>query len=155
MPVSIRRAVPEDAPVLARMRWDDSTDDGTPSAESLALFVEGFTEFVRSSLASDQWAIWVAESDGRVVAHIYVQIVEKVPRPGRFAARWGYATAVYAERGARNKGIGSCLLRRVIDWAKHQELELLLLWPSEGSVPFYERAGFVRSPEALELHLDS
>jgi GNAT superfamily N-acetyltransferase len=154
MSVSIRRAIPEDATALARMRWDDSTDHG-PSAESIALFAEDFAEFVRSSLASDQWAIWVAECDGQVVAHIYVQLVKKVPRPGRFAASWAYATAVYTVPGARNKGIGSRLLRRVIDWARYQELELLLLWPSDRSVAFYERAGFVRSPEALELHLDS
>jgi GNAT superfamily N-acetyltransferase len=123
--------------------------------QPFAAFAEGCVEFVRSALASGRWAIWVAESDGRMVAHIYVQVVEKVPRPGRDAARWGYTTAVYAAPGARDKGIDSLLLRRVIDWAKEQELELLLLWPSDRSVPFYERAGFAHSPDALELHLDS
>lgn len=63
-------------------------------------------------------------------------------------------TSVYALPEVRNQGIGSLLLRRVIEWAKEQRLELLLLWPSERSVPFYERAGFVRSPDALELHLE-
>lgn len=36
-------------------------------------------------------------------------------------------------------------------------LALLLVWPCERSVPFYdyERAGFIVSPDALGLHLDS
>lgn len=131
MSVSIRQAVLEDAPTLAQMRWDDSTEDGTPATQP------------------------DAESDGRVVAHIYVQLVGMVPRPDRFARRWGCVAAVYTVPEARNRGIGSRLRRRVIDWAKEEELESLLLWPSDRSVPFYERTGFVRGPDALELHLDS
>ena len=62
---------------------------------------------------------------------------------------------MYAVPEARNSGIGSALLRHVTGWARERNLELLLLWPSDRSVPFYERAGFVRSPEALELDLES
>lgn len=154
-PVSIRQAVPEDAPTLARMRWDDSTEDGTPVTQPDGEFEAAFAEFVRHALATDQWVIWLAESDGRLVSHVYVQIVGMVPRPGRFARRWGYAAAVYAAPDARNQGIGSTLLRSVIEWAKQEGLESLLLWPSDRSVPFYQRTGFVRSRDVLELHLDT
>jgi GNAT superfamily N-acetyltransferase len=151
--VRIRQATVADAEQLARLRWADSTEDGTVPAQSAAAFCAAFAGFVRRALAAGAWTVWVAEADGRLLAHVYVQAVEKVPRPDRPAARWGYATAVYTVPEARNQGIGSRLLRRVIAWAAADGLELLLLWPSERSVPFYERAGFGRSPDALERDL--
>lgn len=152
--VVIRQAVPADASELARMRWADSTEDEIPGAQPFAAFHDDFVAFVQSALQSDQWTVWVAEMDGPVVAHIYVHFVGKVPRPGRLAARWGYMTAVYAVPEIRNRGIGSQLLRHVINWASEQQLELLLVWPSTHSVPFYKRAGFITSPDdPLERHL--
>lgn len=155
MSIAIRQAIPEDAPTLARLRWDDSTEDGVPATLPDAAFAAGFAEFVRDALASGRWVIWIAESDGRVVGHLYVQVVGMIPRPGRFARRWGYVAAVYVIPEARNRGIGTRLLRSVIDWANEEGLESLLLWPSERSASLYERAGFVRSPDVMELSLDS
>ena len=114
-----------------------------------------FAGFVRRALAAGTWTVWVAEADGRLLAHVYVEAVEKVPRPDRPAARWGYTTAVYTVPEVRNRGIGSRLLRRVTDWAAAEGLEFLLLWPSERSGPFYDRAGFGRSPDARERHLST
>ncbi len=51
---SIRQALPDDAPALARMRWHDSTEDGMAAARPHAEFATGFAEFLRSALASDQ-----------------------------------------------------------------------------------------------------
>lgn len=64
-------------------------------------------------------------------------------------------TNVYAEPGVRNQGVGSLLMERVIGWARQQRLELLIVWPSERASSFYQRAGFVPSAEALELHFDT
>lgn len=151
--VRIRRAVAADAEQLAGLRWADSTEDGTVPAQPATDFCAAFVGFVREALAAGTWTIWVAEADGRLLAHLYVRAVEKVPRPDRPAAQWGYTIAVYTVPEARNLGIGSRLLHQVTDWADAEGLELLLLWPSEHSTPFYERAGFRRSPDALERHL--
>ncbi|HEV2125623.1 MAG TPA: GNAT family N-acetyltransferase, partial [Chloroflexota bacterium] len=142
---------------LAYMRWSFDLEDAndTTVLQEVAGFAEAFAEFLQSALASGRWTVWVAEMNGRLLAHMYVQFVDKVPRPGRLAARWGYVTNVYVEPTSRNRGIGSRLLRQVIDWARNERLQMLILWPSDRSLTFYERAGCVRSPDALELHLDS
>jgi hypothetical protein len=44
-------------------------------------------------------------------------------------------------------------MHSVIRWARAEDLELLMVWPSEASVDFYGRAGFERDPEALVLAL--
>jgi GNAT superfamily N-acetyltransferase len=152
--VVVRRAIGADAPQLARMRWADSTEAGTPSPQAAADFCREFEAFVRRAVAERQPAIWVAEVAGRVEAHLYVHVVERVPRPGRFERRWGYVSAVNTTPDERNRGIGSALLRHVVEWAMEERLESLALGPSERSVRFYERAGFVRSPDTMELQLD-
>ena len=149
----VRQATLADAAELARLRWDSSPDEVAASGQSFAEFAGGFADFLRDALAGDGWAIWVAERDGRLVANVYVRLVPKVPRPGRFGAFYGYVTNVYAEPDARNQGIGSAVLDAAIAWARERRLEFLIVWPAEESVRFYERAGFRRSPDALELHL--
>ena len=41
-------------------------------------------------------------------------------------------------------------MTHVLAWATEQDLESLIVWPSEASVRFYERAGFRGSPDMLE-----
>lgn len=155
-PPQFRQATAADADELARLRWEFSPDEVAASGQSFEEFRAEFRAFWASAVASGNWAVWVAEHGGRLVANIWLQVIHKVPRPGRFSGhnRYGYVTNVYTEPGLRGRGIGSELLKRVIGWARDQELEFLVVWPSEESVPFYERAGFGASPDALELHFD-
>ena len=41
-------------------------------------------------------------------------------------------------------------MARVLQWAGEQDLESLIVWPSETSVRFYQRAGFQGSSDMLE-----
>ena len=151
--IAIRPAVPGDAGELARLRWDFSPEEVQASGQSFADFAQGFEYFLKEALSLGRWRIWVAERDGSLIANTYVQVVAKVPRPGRFDSRYGYITNVYTEPAARGSGIGTRLLRQVIAWSREQGLQFLIVWPSDASIGFYERCGFVRSAEALELHL--
>ena len=145
----IRQATLADAAELARLRWDfsDQTD------QSFELFSHTFAAFLQHVFASDLWTVWVAESDGKIIANIYVQFVLKVPRPRRPEAYFGFVTNVYVEPFARNQGIGSHMLRTIQAWARGQHVQFLMLWPSEESVQFYQRAGFVRNEDILEYEL--
>jgi GNAT superfamily N-acetyltransferase len=150
----IRQATEADAAELARLRWDFSPEEVAASGQSFDQFREGFREFLVSALAGGNWCVWVAEQAGRLVANVWVQVIHPVPRPGRFGRRYGYITNVYSEPEVRGQGIGSCLLKCAIDWARDQRVAFLFLWPSEESVSFYQRAGFRHSPDTLERYLD-
>jgi GNAT superfamily N-acetyltransferase len=152
--VSIRQAVADDAPALGSLRWADSVESGRALTQPHAEFAPDFVSFVRDAIAHNRWVIWIAELDGAILAHAYVHPVEMVPRPGRLARRWGYVAAVYTVPEERNRGIGTRLLQAVIDWSREKELEFLLLSATEGSTALYERAGFARTPDAMELRLD-
>ena len=45
-------------------------------------------------------------------------------------------------------------MAHVIDWAKAQQLEFVILWPSERSVSYYQRMGFAYPTDAMELLLE-
>jgi GNAT superfamily N-acetyltransferase len=73
-----------------------------------------------------------------------------VPKPNRLDDALGYVTNVYTRPACRGHGIGAYLMTHVLQWAKEHALESLIVWPSETSVGFYERAGFRGSTDMLE-----
>lgn len=135
------------------MRWEFHVEHEEPLSQTFDEFSGRFDSFLREALASGRWFVWVAEADKEIVSHIYVFVVPKVPRPSMASDAWGYVTNVYSEDSHRGHGVGSRLLQAVIEWALEQRLELLIVWPSEDSVAFYERAGFTANPEILERKL--
>jgi GNAT superfamily N-acetyltransferase len=150
----VRRAAEADLATLAARRWDFRfEEDDAPPAIGRAAFLEACEGFLREGLASGRWVYWVAEVDGRIVSNLFVQIVPKVPRPARPHGAWGYVTNVYTDPAHRGRAFGAELLKAVVAWAKEQDLELLVLWPSAASRSFYERAGFKSDNEILELVL--
>lgn len=150
--VTIRRAVRADATELARLRWD-FTAELAHADESLASFTPRFTRDVDEFLASGRWTIWVAECEGRLIGNLFMERVDKVPRPYERPASWGYVTNVYVEPDHRNAGTGRRLLEAAIAQARSDGWQLLLLWPSERSGEFYARSGFAPAPSILELEL--
>ena len=49
----------------------------------------------------------------------------------------------------RGRGVGAALLRRAQQAAREADVELMIVWPSDDSVPFYERESFERPDEPL------
>lgn len=129
-------------------------EDGR-APEPLDAYTERFRPFVVDALESDAWRIWVAEDEGRAVAAIWLQLVERVPRPGeeRGDLPIGYLTNVYVEHSYRNEGLGSRMLGEVVAFARERRVEEMIVWPSERSYPFYGRAGFERLEDPLVLPL--
>jgi GNAT superfamily N-acetyltransferase len=151
----IREATLQDAPALARMRWDFTAEDDFihPNATHEE-YERHFTQFLDMAISSGRWSIWVVEDAGQLVSHIFMQVIEKVPRPGRQERRFGWVTNVYTIPEYRNRGVGSQLMAQVEAWSKAQNLELMLVWPTQQSVPYYQRAGFEYAIQVLQNPLD-
>jgi GNAT superfamily N-acetyltransferase len=150
----IRRAASSDGPELARLRWNFRADEGESPLDEFKEFLPRFLEHYWHGLDTEAWAHWLVEENGAVIAHMAVQIVEGVPRPAFPRDRWGWLTDCYTIPGEREKGHGARLLATIREWARAEGLDLLLVSPSERSVPFYQRAGFGPAGEWLQLTLD-
>ncbi|MFL5581119.1 MAG: GNAT family N-acetyltransferase [Gemmatimonadaceae bacterium] len=149
----IRRATPTDVPNLARLRWAFRAEAGETPASTFDVFAARYGAFVRAGVASGEWAYFLAEEDGAIVAHMAVHVVRSVPRPSRRGDQWGYLTDCYTAPEWRGRGVGAALLSRVTAWARGKDLELVLVSPSERSRAFYARAGFEDARDFMALRL--
>jgi ribosomal protein S18 acetylase RimI-like enzyme len=142
MNATIRLATVDDVPALTELRHAFTFEDPTQPFELRDDFEDAFTEVVGAGITSGRWTVWVAETEGEIVSHVFIGLIDKIPRPIR-QDRWlGYVTNVYTRPEHRGRGIGTALLEHVTSWAAEQQVELLIVWPSDESLGFYERAGF-------------
>jgi GNAT superfamily N-acetyltransferase len=152
--MNYRLAIKEDFPQLAQMRWDFQVEDEAekPVVEKTE-FLEKCAGYLKKSAARGDWAFWIAEENGEIISQMFVHTIESVPRPARLENLWGYLTNVYTKPAFRGHGIGAQLLREVKSWAIEQDLELLIVSPSDDSIEFYKRAGFAEETDFYQLRL--
>jgi GNAT superfamily N-acetyltransferase len=149
-----RLAVEDDFPRLAQMRWDFRTEE-RPAEGALpeTEFNAAFIDFLRQAQASGMWAFWVAEEGGLIIAQAFIERIQKVPTPWLIQREIGYVTNVFTCPAYRSQGIGAQLMEHLQEWARQQNLEMLILWPSQRAVPFYERCGFTHPFRLMEYQL--
>jgi GNAT superfamily N-acetyltransferase len=144
----IREARIDDAPALAGLRYSFRAELKA-AAEDRDTFVDRCTEWMATRLAGGSWKCWVAESsdDGgravpRIVATVWVELVEKLPNPNGEPECHAYLTSFVVVPAHRGGGLGSRMLRIAIEWCESRGVDSIFLWPSEKSRPLYERNGF-------------
>jgi len=147
---AIRIAKPTDAAALARLRYALRASTGR-ATEPEAEFIQRCSAWMHEHLPSNAWHCWVAELDGQLIGAVWLQLVEKIPNPRHEAEHHAYITNFYIQEEARGQGIGSQLLRAVLDWCKTRDVHSVILWPTERSRSLYERHGFAVRDDIMEL----
>jgi GNAT superfamily N-acetyltransferase len=152
--VSVRSAVPGDAPALARLRYTFRTELDA-SAESEASFLRRCEQWMAERLTrTAAWRCWVAAEGEVLVGTIWLQIVEKLPNPVGESECHGYVTSFYVIPSHRSAGLGSALLSACLLECKRRGTDAVFLWPTPRSRPLYERHGFQARDDFLERRLD-
>ncbi|MBM7662559.1 GNAT superfamily N-acetyltransferase [Bacillus mesophilus] len=147
----IRLAEHKDIHELIKMRWDFTIEyDESKKDSSYEDFEKECYVFLEKALNGDTWFIWVAEENGTVVSHIYIELIQKVPRPGKVTNSFAYMTNVYTIPEYRNMGIGSKVLGTINKWIKDNSYEFVIVWPSEDSINYYKKNGYIHSTEPME-----
>ena len=151
----IRRAGPDDAAELARLRYEFRTEQRRPT-ESEAIFRERCRKWMAERLLPEAaWRCWVAVHQEKLVGTLWLQLIEKLPNPGDEPERHGYISSVYVVPAVRRAGVGSALLATALQECNEQELDAVFLWCTPQSRALYQRNGFVRRDELLERVLGS
>jgi GNAT superfamily N-acetyltransferase len=152
--VLIRLATVADTDELARLRWEFRIESGTPATRTYEVFLEEFRTFARTAFDDmSTWRAWVADEAGRLVGCAWLRLIERVPHPNKTVDERpiAYVTNMFVEPDHRNDGLGRALLDRALDFAREREVDGVVLWPSDRSRPFYERAGFGPGPLWIEM----
>ena len=148
-----RRAEAEDAEALAGMRWDMRIEDEEAPGMDRESFLARCADYYRRTIEDALQSHWVAVKAGGIVGTISVHLVQMLPRPNRIRDFFGCITNNYVRPEHRGQGIAGLLLNHVVEASRSEDLELLIVWPSEPAVPFYARAGFQYENEVMELRL--
>ena len=151
--LTVRPATAADAAELARLRYEFRAAE-RPAVESRDAFVARCTHWMRERLAPrSAWHCIVAEREGAIIGHVWLEVVDKVPNPGgNEPERHVYLTNLYVRPDARG-GPGSTLLEAALTWCRERRADTVILWPSEKSRTLYARSGFGPSSDILALSL--
>ena len=145
--VTIRPAGIDDADRLAELRYEFRAPRSA-NKESRAQFVTRCAAWMRKRLKSETWRAWVAEKNGKIVGHVWLQLIEKIPNPVVESEWHGYITNMYVQESARG-GVGGALMDAALAWAAGRELDAIILWPTEKSRTLYARKGFSVNPAVM------
>lgn len=147
-----RLATKQDLLQLAQLRWDFRNEDGEEKpVVSRNEFLKECVKFLDQGLDSGYHIYWLVEKEDQIIAHIFIHRIDLVPRPCKLKDQFGCITNNYTQPEYRNQGIGSKLMDHVKKWAEEEDYELLIVYPSDDSVSFYERAGFVEENDVMQL----
>ena len=135
----IRFADAKDVDQLIQMRWDCIREFGFEESKNISSFSDFEQEcysFFEKAMPSGQWIVWVAEEAGKILSHLYIELIQKVPRPGRPTHPFAYLTRLYTVPEYRNMGIGSKMLNRINEWIKENQYEFVIVWPGGQSYTY-------------------
>lgn len=146
----IRAAKPDDAPALARLRYEFRTERRT-AEESAAKFLRRCAEWMGHRLQGDSaWRCWVAEAGGQLWGTLWLQLIEKIPNPVAERELHGYVSSVYVIPQSRHSGIGSALLDACIRECDRIQVDVVFLWSTPRSRVLYQRKGFAVRDDLLD-----
>jgi GNAT superfamily N-acetyltransferase len=142
MKVEIRLASENDAVTLARLRLE-LRSASHQVVENEQTFLARCELWISERLRKGgQWQCWIAESEAIALGAVWAQLMEKIPNPIAEPECYVYLTNFYVREEYRGEGIGSRLLAAVLEWSKSKNAQMVILWPTEQSKPFYLRHGF-------------
>ena len=150
---TIRRTTPGDAAVVAQHRVSMFRDMGEVPTQALAAeLFEASQAALAALLREGSYVGWLAvAAHDEVLGGAGVHIKPTLPRithEGLVAAGpLPLAVNVYTEPGSRRRGIARALMQAMMQWAKIQGFDRLLLHASDGGRPLYRSLGFAPTNE--------
>ena len=152
--VTVRAADLESAPdvrKLAALRWEWRLARGGQPPHPFEHFVADLGEWCRAH--RDSHRAFLAETVDAAVGMAWYGAYDRVPGPELWFRRSGAIQSVYVQPDHRGGGTGGRLIDAVLDAARAEGLDHLLLHPTEPSVPLYLRHGFAPRDRAMEIDL--
>jgi GNAT superfamily N-acetyltransferase len=148
----IRLARSSDCHALAEMRYQFRSET-EPATETKSQFMRRCTSWMRKRFRSGsyRWRCWVAEDGKRLLGHVCVQLIEKIPNPVNEPELHAYLTNFYVVPEMRDRGLGKKLLNKALSWCRTRETDAVILWATLASRSLYRRCGLAQPTDIFEL----
>jgi GNAT superfamily N-acetyltransferase len=154
----IRLATTADLELISCHRARMFVDMGELPQEMFDSFRAQSLDALRRMFVEGKYFGWLAsakDEPDKIVAGAGVQLREVPPHPqpnanGKIeivSGRQAIIQNVYTEREWRRRGLAALLIKRIIDWAREQGIESLVLHASDEGRAVYQRLGFIQTTE--------
>jgi GNAT superfamily N-acetyltransferase len=153
----VRHATPADADIIAWHRARMFHDMGDVPSDLFDEFRLKAKVAIEEMLARGEYVGWLASPDhasDNIIGGAGVQLQGALPRPFTSVAgtkvsdgRLGVIINVFTEPEWRRRGVAAMLLRRLIEWARAEQIDRIILHASDEGRSLYERLGFVAGNE--------
>ncbi|MEU6812225.1 GNAT family N-acetyltransferase [Streptomyces sp. NPDC046831] len=154
---AVRRALPEDAEELLRLR--QVMIDSVFSADSSAEWHTESLPTVRRRLAEPDggFAAFVVdhpERPGALAALVAGTVEYRIGRAGNPHGRVGHVFSVATDPAVRRRGYARACMETLLEWFRSQGVRQVDLNASAEAEPLYASLGFVRKPDpSMRLQL--
>ena len=99
------------------------------------------------------WRCWVAEHEGTIAGHLWLQTIDKIPNPVAGHENHAYITNVFVTENLRGNGIGQRLMDAALAFCREMGVDSVILWPTAGSRTLYARNGFAVADDIMKPDL--
>lgn len=155
---TIRPATVEDVDAIAEHRARMFDEMGQVSPGTLETLRAKSRERLLDLITRGEYIGWLAipaQGPNIIAGGAGIQLREALPHPrsradqgnGIAEGRHAIILNVFTEPEWRRQGVAVLLLQRIIEWARAERLERLVLHASEAGRQLYERLGFVGTNE--------
>ncbi|MEY2489247.1 MAG: hypothetical protein QOC70_1189 [Verrucomicrobiota bacterium] len=155
---TIRPATLEDVDAIAEHRARMFDEMGQVPPKAFQPLRAKSSERLRDLLTRGEYIGWLAiptEHSDIIAGGAGVQLRNVLPHPlpgakegnGIADGRHAIILNVFTEPQWRRQGVAVLLLRQIIEWARAERLDRLVLHASEAGRPLYKRLGFVGTSE--------
>jgi len=139
--INYRKATVNDSDILAKIRSIFMVEVAGCS-ETERIEVENTNKiYFEKALADDSFAAWIALDDDKIVATSGLSF-SVVPPAFKFDGKLAYIMNMFTFPEYRNQGIGTELLKRVVEEAKNRGYKIIKLNATEMGRPLYEKYEF-------------
>jgi GNAT superfamily N-acetyltransferase len=146
--IIIRAAQDHELADAAELRWQWILENEETPATSKDEFVAFFVDWGRQQSVAHHCTVVLR--GGVVIGMAWLAVVPRVPSPRSLVRASGDIQCVYVTPAERNSGIGTRLLRAVLQQAHDLSLERVVVHSSQAAITAYTRAGFEVSPRLLQ-----
>ena len=133
--------------VVQRLKFVDVEEDEDIYSE---LKKNCYTYFMRA-FSEDTCDVVLAEDKGKCIGTGIVFYYDSVPSTFNVTGKNAYITSMYVEPEYRRKGIGSIILKKVLDRARERGYCTVFLNTSKMGKIMYKKTGFVESRDGMFL----
>lgn len=153
--LTYRAATTGDIPALASLRWEMEAERHPERRELVTpdAYAAAYDASVRADMERGTHRAWIAFADGEPVASVTLIWWTMPPTPANLSRRRGFVSSVFTRQEHRRRGISRQLMKLLLEHARAQGVERLVLWASEMGRPMYEGLGFGAS-RGMELNFE-